>query len=240
MKSYSVKRKMMNQAIRESRGYSIIELLVVLIIIGILIAVIVPVLSSRSREAKQRAAMSDLEHIQDAQERAAVDTGFFYRLYVLDDDWAGDGYGFGDPSDIRDGLMDEAANRIYQNPRNIFIDFQTGEFLINADTFYDNNIRAANETAFNWHGRYVSWQRDTNRDDIGDDPWGNDYLFFTKAGLVYEPNGEIRQTYTGGDGTSHDTTVFDRPTVLSLGPDGLPGSGAGTNFGTGDDLKRQF
>ena len=236
----------MNQPFQRSSGFSIIELLVAIIIIGLLIAVIVPILSMRTKEAQHGAAMSDMQHIQDAQERAGIDTGYFYRLYVLDDEWAGDGYGLGDPADVRDGLLDEWANRIYQNPRSIFVDLKTGEFLINAENFYDNNIRLANETAFNWHGRYITWQRDRNQDDIGDDPWGNNYLFFTKVGVVLEPDGEIRDVYIGKDGLSYDAKVFDRPTILSLGPDGLPGSGRDpvsgqlTNFGDPDDLKRQF
>ncbi len=230
----------MKQPFQRSSGFSIIELLVAIIIIGLLIAVIVPILSMRSKEAQHAAAMSDMQHIQDAQERAGVDTGFFYRLYVLDDNWAGDGYGLGDPLDVQDGLLDEGNNRIYQNPKWIFVDVKTGEFFSNADTFYDNNIRAANETAFNWHGRYITWQRDMNRNDIGDDPWGNDYLFFTKAGVVLEPDGDIRNVYIGKDGLSYDAKVFDRPTILSLGPNGLPGSGSGTDFGDDDDLKRQF
>lgn len=235
----------MNQPLKRSSGFSIIELLVAVIIIGLLVAVIVPILSMRTKEAQQQAAKSDMQHIQDAQERAAVDTGFFYRLYVLDDDWAGDGYGFGDPLDIRDGLLDEASNRVYQNPRRIFIDIRTGEFLANADNFYDNNMLLANETAFNWHGRYITWQRDTNQDDIGNDPWGNNYLFFTKAGVVLEPDGTINTQYRATDNSSYDAMVFDRPTILSLGPDGLPGgydsaTQARTQFGTGDDLIRQF
>ncbi len=239
----------MKQPFQRSSGFSIIELLVALIIIGLLIAVIVPILSVRTEEAKRKAAMSDLEHIADAQERAAIDTGYFYRLYVLDDEWAGDDnrYGFGDPLDVRDGLLDEVYNQIYQNPRRIFIDVKTGEFLINAENFYDNNIRLANETAYNWHGRYITWQKDLggNPDigdrpsDIGDDPWGNDYLFFTKAGLVKEPEGVIYGEGEDYEG-EYETTVFDRPTILSLGPNGLPGSGTGTNFGDSDDLKRQF
>ncbi len=230
----------MNQPFQRSSGFSIIELLVALIIIGLLIAVIVPILSMRTKEAQHRAAMSDMQHIQDAQERAGIDTGFFYRLYVLDDNWAGDGYGLGDSADVLDGLLDESSNQIYQNPKRIFIDVKTGEFFSNADIFYDNNIRLANETAFNWHGRYITWQRDLNGNDIGDDPWGNDYMFFTKAGVVLEPDGDIRNVYIGNDGLSYDAKVFDRPTILSLGPNGLPGSGAGTDFGDSDDLKRQF
>jgi prepilin-type N-terminal cleavage/methylation domain-containing protein len=231
---------MMKQPFQRSSGFSIIELLVALIIIGLLIAVIVPILSMRTKEAQERAAMSDMQHIADAQERAAIDTGYFYRLYILDDEWAGDGIGLGDPNDVMDGLLDEADNTIYQNPKRIFIDPQTGLFLVNAVTFFDNNILAANETAYGWHGRYITWQRDTDSSDIGDDPWGNDYLFFTKAGVVQEPEGDIRSVYTSPDGQSYDAKVFDRPTVLSLGPDGAPGSGSGTDFGEGDDLKRQF
>ena len=98
---------------------------------------------------------------------------------------------------------------------------------------------------------------ETAKDDIPDDPWGNNYLFFTSKGLLNEPEGEfvIRATLAdalgsqnpnAGGGISYQCDVFDRPTVLSMGPDGLPGdtttrsTGQTRIFGTGDDITRSF
>ncbi len=109
---------------------------------------------------------------------------------------------------------------------------------------YLYTLATTNETAFNWNGPYINWNRDLvdssgapNKDDIPDDPWGHNYLMFTKQGLVLEPDGYIHTgAYMGSE-----TDIFDRMTLLSLGPNGVPGDGTtGARFGTDDDLIRQF
>jgi prepilin-type N-terminal cleavage/methylation domain-containing protein len=119
------------------RGFTIVEIIVAFIIIGILTAILTPTLAHRAAEARVRAATQDLEHLADAQERAAVDTGYMYRPYVLND-----GPGPGDagekqpsaPKDlnqvtplnenkiesIRDNY-DSVQNNLYKNPYKIFI-----------------------------------------------------------------------------------------------------------------------
>lgn len=230
------------------QGFSTVELLIAVIILGVLVLIIVPRLATRTELARQKAALADLENIQNALERSAIDTGYCYRLYVLDDTKGGDGIGFGGVDDRIDGVRDEQFNTVAQNQRQIFIDIEEGDFKANYVDLY--NLLATNETNFGWNGPYINWNRDrvdaqgnpsaprpNNADDIPDDPWGKNYLFFTKRGLVLEPNGIIEQgTYLGSN-----TVVFDRMTLLSLGPNGLPGDGtAGARFGTGDDLLRQF
>jgi len=56
MKAFSLKKSL--------QGFTIIELLIAIIIIGILVAVIIPRLATRSELARQRAAKYDLEHIE--------------------------------------------------------------------------------------------------------------------------------------------------------------------------------
>ncbi len=75
------------------KGFTIIEILIAIIIIGILVAIIIPRLATRADLARRRAAESDIEEIRKAQEHAGIDTGYYYRLYVLDDNPGGDGYG---------------------------------------------------------------------------------------------------------------------------------------------------
>ena len=239
------------------KGFSIIELLIAIIIIGILVAVIIPRLATRSELARQRTAKSDLEHIRNAEERAGIDTGYYYRMYVLDDNPGGDGIGTGGTNDINDGVHDEILNTIAQNTMRIFINVNNGEFLPDAAAFLQYRKMTENETGFGWNGRYITWQRDIygfNRDaqgnlipnDIPDDPWNHDYLFFTQKGLVLEPNGEIVPSCsidTNGNfstGATYDCLRYDRFTVLSLGGDGLPGSQPDYIFGTGDDLIEQW
>lgn len=237
-----------------NKGFSAVELLIAVIIIGILAVIIVPRWAQRTEMARQKAALADLENLQAAMEAAAIDTGYAYRLYVLDDTRGGDGIGFGNPNDKIDGINDEQYNLVQQNPdgRQIFIDLQYGYFRPNYVEIYDLMVKS--ETAFNWNGPYINWNRDrvdsngnaaplyrpNNADDIPDDPWGNNYLLFTREGLVKEPEGIIVKSVTFG-GISYDCDIFDRLTLLSLGPNGLPGDGTpGARFGTGDDLMRQF
>lgn len=239
------------------KGFSIIELLIAIIIIGILVAVIVPRLATRSELARQRAAKSDLEHIRNAEERAGIDTGYYYRIYVLDDNLGGDSIGTGATNDINDGVRDEILNTVAQNPLRIFINVNTGDFLPDTAAFIQYRNMTENETGFGWNGRYITWQRDIygfDRDaqgnlipnDIPDDPWNHDYLFFTLKGLVLEPNGAIVPSCAldaNGNfstGATYDCLRFDRFTFLSLGGDGLPGSQPDYVFGTGDDLTEQW
>lgn len=230
------------------RGFTIIELLISVIIIAILVAIIIPVLSNRAADARLAAARQDLEAIQTAQQHAAIDTGYFYRLYVLDDVRGGDGISPENAGDVIDGVRDEGLRST-----NLFIDTASGIFL-NPTTAGDKfTLLSNNETNFNWNGPYVNYAKKVKPEiplpngngenfpaGMPLDPWGYPYLFFTREGLVYEPDGRIESnTYLG-----QPTKVFDRPTILSLGPNSAPGDGTGTGpeagFGRGDDIFRQF
>lgn len=242
------------------RGFSLIELLVAIIIIGILVAVLLPVVSNRSRQARIARTNSDLENLSEAYERAAIDTGYYSRIFMLNDVLRGDDLPIEDPDDRYDGVTDydsTVTNSFLQFPTNnsLFIDPNTGDFVtgLNRDAVFDRFLR--NETTFDgtsaWNGPYITWQKDTNnflgigfdnleKDGIPDDPWGNNYLFFTRAGLFEEPDGQVVTT-VNINGTTWDCLLFDRPTVLSLGPNGLPGTGEpASEFGEGDDYFRQF
>jgi prepilin-type N-terminal cleavage/methylation domain-containing protein len=231
-------------------GFTIIELIISVIIIGILVAIIIPVYVTRADEARLSAAQQDLEALQTAQQHAAIDTGYFYRLYVLDDVSGGDNIPASNlTADRVDGIRDEALRTDVVNPKLLFIDTKAGTFLAGGAAIFDR--MALNETAFNWNGPYVNVARKVGlKNPVANlpagtplDPWGNPYLFFTKEGLVNDRDGVISTTYTGLDGNTYNAVRFDRPTILSLGPNGVPGNGAGSTeplFGQGDDLYRQF
>lgn len=241
---------------RTNKAFSIIELLVAMIILGILVAIIVPVLASRTEQARLRKAEADLERIQNALETASIDTGYYYRIHVLDDGPGGDGIGYGQLNDVIDGIQDEDQNSMAANPIQMFILPSTGQQVAVAQAASLFLSIQDNETRFNWQGPYVTYQKDATNinannfpDNNPDDPWGNNYFFFTRAGLMleYDINGNavglIVTTYNAANGTSYDCEVFDRATVLSLGPNGLPGdgtTGVDGRFGRGDDIKRSF
>jgi len=126
---------------------------------------------------------------------------------------------------------------------------------VSSISLYNDMVR--NETSFGWNGRYITWQQDLAGfdmdaqgdlipNDIPDDPWGRDYLFFTSQGLVLEPDGEIVESCSkDADGNfsaggTYDCKRFDRFTLLSLGLDGVPGSSPDFIFGDGDDLIEQW
>ncbi|MDK2971242.1 MAG: ral secretion pathway protein [Candidatus Sumerlaeota bacterium] len=252
--------------IARTRGFSIIELLVAIIIIGILAAILIPIVANRSDQARRARAESDLERIGDALERAAIDTAFYPRLFMLDDTSASGLTTTGafnrdtsaDPVvDARKfnnvGMYGGATS--HQNTNQLFIDPATGDLVTTAQGFILRTQMETNETEFNWNGPYITFQDDSNfyqgdttalPDQIPDDPWGNNYLLFTRNGLVLEPEGVLQSS-----GTAYmppntvgailaPVDVFDRLTIVSLGPNGLPGDGSvGAIPGTGDDLVRQ-
>lgn len=231
-------------------GFTILELLISVIIIGILVSVVVPVYVTRAAEARLRAAQQDLEALTTAEQHAAIDTGHFYRLYALDDVAGGDGIPPSSPTtDITDGVKDEASRTDVNQPRWLFIDTVNGQLKTNGNDLYDRMTK--NETDFNWHGPYVNIARKAPAytptvqpypAGMPLDPWGNPYLLFTKQGLFDEAEkaGVFVTTFRGADGAAYVANRFDRPTLLSLGPDGLPGSAGTPNFGQGDDIMRQF
>jgi prepilin-type N-terminal cleavage/methylation domain-containing protein len=248
------------------RGFTIIELIVVILIIGVLVTIMVPVLSNRSAEARVTAAKQELQHLGDAMERAHINTNYMFRLDVLNDGIKFDNIANTDPASIQQGIRDSGVttNNLYgtQFPYTIFISLETQSFPPNQLELY--NRLARSETAFGWAGPYLNWHRDVNKNDWPDDPWGNDYLLFTINGVIYPPvetpltdqslGWQFRPT--GPTCTVHDTSngnpttrdfpaayLFDRPTLLSLGPNGLPGNGTtdpNDGYGKGDDLIYQF
>lgn len=257
---------------RRRRAFSIIELIVAVIIIGILTAILTPTLTKRMAETRLRAAELELEDLVNAMERVSIDTGYFFRLYVLDDVQGGDNIANTDPASVIDGTDDEDATlgvNPHTEPSKIFIDPVSQDFLVNFEDKFDKFQE--DEIVFGWAGPYLNWKRDANSNDWPDDPWGNDYLLFTKVGGLFPkhfdlPNTTIAQPILGDDEIFDDDgpqftpngstslfrapadDIFDRPTVLSLGPNGLPGDGSGVtndiedtgNYGKGDDIFRHF
>ncbi|MBN1515766.1 prepilin-type N-terminal cleavage/methylation domain-containing protein [Candidatus Sumerlaeota bacterium] len=238
--------------LRTQSGFSIIELLIALVIIGILTSVAISRIANRAEEARQKAAMSDLKELARAQEHVSIDTGFLFRLHVLNDSNGGDAtaYDPDDPSDLHDGILRERYQTLVGNPLRIFIDAEDGTQLSTPEAALQFDLLSSNETNFSWKGPYINWQVvDIETKLFPADPWGTPYLLFTDAGMMVEPAGRME------DGTSFagifaqlstaswggtEGNKFDRPTLVSLGRDGLPGDNGASAVGTGDDLTYQF
>lgn len=248
---------------RTRRGFTLLELLIAVVIIGILVAIIVPVLSNRANEARHTAALKDLDSLTTAEEHVAIDTGYFVRLHVLDDTRYGDTVANNTTTDRINGIRDEqfalASNTA--NGANVFIDTSndveeppnlasTVGNLEKSSLVYNRAIR--NETQFGWNGPYVNVMKQAGQAapwivfspeivTYGNpvDPWGSPYLFFNRRGLMDE-----RSKNNSGLGeflTDPQYRIFDRPTIVSLGPNGLPGDGTTNSpYGAGDDLYKQF
>jgi type II secretory pathway pseudopilin PulG len=251
--------------VNSARGFTIVEIIMTFIIIGILTLILTPVISNRANDARLTAAAKDLEHLKDALERAHIDTGYIVRMYTLNDTGgAGDNIAATDPLDRLESLSDntQTTNNIYDNPSSIFINASSQDFVAASS---QAQILTLVETNFLWHGPYIAdWRRDVNNNDWPDDPWGNDYLFFSARGVLSPPiqpgaGGTLGQDFSESfevDGPNPnnistintEALVFDRFVILSTGPNGLPGDGTNVlpasggqgQYGLADDLVREF
>ncbi|MBX7246921.1 MAG: prepilin-type N-terminal cleavage/methylation domain-containing protein [Candidatus Sumerlaeaceae bacterium] len=237
-------------------GFTIIELLIAVIIIGILVAIVINVYTSRAEDARQAAVRADLEAICTAQEHAGIDTAYFYQLYCLDDVYQGDGVAPANTAtDRADGLTDEAIRTdVSSDPKRIFIDTKDGDVPAGYTGIFNGLL--ASETRFNWRGPYCNISKKSQINEFTGptasvqvpagfpiDPWGRPYLFFTKKGYVDPITLSLVTSLTvSGVAVTSAQIPFDRPTILSLGRDGAVGDGAvpGSVFGQGDDIYRQF
>ena len=62
---------------RERAGFTLIEIMVVIVILGLLAALVVPKLIGRTEEEKKTQARVQIKHIQQALELFKLDNGFF-------------------------------------------------------------------------------------------------------------------------------------------------------------------
>jgi general secretion pathway protein G len=248
-------------------GFTIMEVLIAVMIIGILATILIPVLTSRAKDARVAACESEIQTLVEAEKSAAISVGYLLRLYVLND-LPGRGKGIssyapGGVDSVADEQWNVAPNATVSHPTYMFIDLTTNLPLSTAvaEAQYAKILR---ESMYGWKGPFCTFKRDEKNVEesepewgtvgpvpthilgIPNDPWGNDYLLFVRGGIILEPMGVFTEAVVS-NGVSYPANVFDRPTILSLGPDGMPGDGTKTNasdpdygFGKGDDVCVSF
>lgn len=196
------------------RAFSIVELLVAVIIITVLATMAIPIVQNRVDQARLTRAQHEMDALADAENRVEADTGYYVRLFMLNDlnVEVADRDGVAtdrppDPNDVVDGVMDYAnPGGFHPLTDRLFIiansddNSQVGRLV---DTTLGASLlqRLVNDAeAFGWTGTYINWQTDENvynniapanvasPDGIPDDPWGNNYMLITTWGLI--PDGD--------------------------------------------------
>jgi prepilin-type N-terminal cleavage/methylation domain-containing protein len=72
-------KKLINHPEAKPRGFTLVELLLVLVILGVLAAIVVPKFSGRTEQAKEQAARTQISTFQTALGTFEVDNGYYPR-----------------------------------------------------------------------------------------------------------------------------------------------------------------
>ena len=67
----------MKRMLKEDRGFTLIEIMVVLIIIGLLAGIVVPKLMGRTEEAKRTKALVQIKNLQSSLDLYKLDSGMY-------------------------------------------------------------------------------------------------------------------------------------------------------------------
>lgn len=238
---------MKRHVFRKTRGFTLTELLVVMVIIGLLSTIIVPVYVSRMEDARVRIARAECREIAQAEEQCAIIHGYYLPFQLLDD--------LPDPPK---GTSPQSADEIGQypwpdqtyiinplvNPRD---QIPTGKQRTLGDANTYTRIKAMLE---HWEGPFLTphrvydiptgldpkdpnYEAPANRSeaqlDFPLDPWGAPYRFYSPLGVIGtnaldEPSSTYGYGYSFSDGrlTTRDDRHLPRYAVVSYGRDNLP------------------
>lgn len=214
----------------KKQAFTLVEILIALIILTILTLILVPRLTERAERARVTTALSDIRALERAQSQVEIDTGYFVRLFILNDSRRNDE----EPDQIND---------ISQYPDDM-------EYAIDPESGFLVLVDFRNETFYDWYGPYITYDRiwadhfnnaqESPYMQIPLDPWGMPYILFTHRGRVVEEG----EDQAGGPRPGEQVdNVFNQMTILSTGPDRTPGErGVDEMFAApgSDDIFRSF
>lgn len=250
---------MKRHMLHRHRGFTLTELLVVMVIIGLLSTIIVPVYISRMEDARIRVARAECREIAQAEEQCAILHGFYVPFQVLDDMPKRTGSPAGDyidrePDSIK--VVDPMIRPDIQRLR------AGGQFSF---AMRDTNTRIGN-LINHWSGPFITPQRvydvpggysvgnpawETSSEarlDFPIDPWGEPYRFYSPEGIIGaqalvtgSTTGYNTDTYFDGQLTTLGDRNFPRYAVVSFGKDNLPDVSSGGALSTNlDDIVYLF
>lgn len=246
MMAFAMKRmeRVMRTPTNFSRGVTLTELLVVMLIIGLLSTVAVPVYINRMEDARIRLAQAETREIAHAEEQVALIHGFYVPFQVLDDVSFTAGITTNNDDSIGNELSPIYGINASIPPRQQISNQGQYQISLNA-----GSSRIVNMIT-NWAGPFLNPQRvylgndsrgpgDPNypislyfRRDFPLDPWGEPYRFYSPIGIIggnaltrTQPYNDI--SFSNGLLTTNDDRNFERYAVVSWGRDSEPETLAG-------------
>ncbi len=223
---------------RGNAGFTLTELLVVIVIISILSTIALPVYVSRAEDARIAAAKAEVKELALAEEQVAIHHGFYVPLQLLDD--IAGGQGVADINSTDDAIGNESTTI-----RLIDVNQPIDRLDINQPTLADTDLIRVRRLIEDWQGPFMSFQRvnigdsDTRDPDQLNptliqydhplDPWGQPYRFYSPVGIIgsnaltaFRPDEWSSADFSDGTVTNTDDR-FDRFAIVSYGPDSVPG-----------------
>jgi prepilin-type N-terminal cleavage/methylation domain-containing protein len=239
----------MNQPthIRDNRGVTLTELLLVLLIVGLLATLAIPTVTRRARDARVAAAKADARALAEAQMACGLIHGFFVPLQLLDN-----------VPRNNDLESDHIGNEI-----NVFVTNINQPVLQQLGTQQTVDSSGLDD---NWEGPFYQAQRvyvenpnepfqqQSLRHDFPLDPWGRPYFLYSPLGVVGTTAASVAaagtfvtedlirgspESWSNGQLTTQNDR-FDRWAIVSFGPDGVAGDVNGATTDLGDDIIYYF
>jgi prepilin-type N-terminal cleavage/methylation domain-containing protein len=226
-------KKLKNNNLKgKESGFTILEVLIAVIIIGILVTVAISRYTQRSEDARLNTARSEMQMFAKAEQAIELDTGFYVSLRVLND-----AHGTA-------GLIPP------QVPQEYSIENEFG-YAIETSGQY-STYRFNSDLAGDWRGPYMEFKQkgpkanlfgvDTNdallsagdyntRYGVPLDPWGNAYRLY---GPYY--NNAFNPGSINPDPPIAAGRGFDRFAIVSFGKNTTREFDLGPVGNTGDDI----